>query len=67
VSIFYLAPFYTLYQFVRDIGAFYTHDAFLGTPIAQQIDATVPHDLLIHNRKFLVDIGFENDIGSTIC
>jgi len=31
---FCLDPFYALHQFVRNVGAFYAHDAFLGTAIA---------------------------------
>ena len=59
--------FIALHQFVRNIGTFYAHDAFLRTSIAQQIDAAVPRDLLIHDCKFLVDIGFENNTCSAIC
>jgi hypothetical protein len=43
-------------QFIRNIGTVNSHDAFLCTPIAQQIDATIPHNLLVHDCKFLVDI-----------
>ena len=35
--------------------------------IAQQIDTAIPHNLLIHDCKFLVDIGFENNTDSVIC
>jgi hypothetical protein len=42
-DISWLRPFYAFHQFVRNIGTFYAHDAFLSTPIAQQVDTSVPN------------------------
>ena len=48
-----------LYQFLGDIWAFQPHEAFLRTSVAEQIDAAVPHDFLVDDREFLMDVGFE--------
>jgi hypothetical protein len=31
----------------------------LGTPVAEQIDAAVPHNFLVDDGKFLMDVSFE--------
>jgi hypothetical protein len=48
-----------LYQFLGDIWTFQPHDAFLCTPAAEKIDAAVPHDFLVDDGEFLMDVGFE--------
>ena len=48
--------FQGLYQFLGDIWTFQPHDAFLCTPVAEKIDAAVPHDFLVDDCKFLTQI-----------
>jgi hypothetical protein len=52
-------------QGIRNVGACDAHDAFLGTSITQQVDAAVPDNLLVHDGKFLVDIGLEDNLDAT--
>jgi len=44
-------------KFTRDAGAFQAHECFFGTAVAQQIDAAIPDNPPVENRKFLVDGG----------
>ena len=58
--------FYTFDQLIRDIGAFDAHDAFLSGAVTQKIDAAIPHDFLIRNCEFLMDIGFKNNTDTIV-
>jgi hypothetical protein len=46
-------------QFLGAIWAFYPHDAFLCTPVAEKVDAAGPNEFLVDDGKFLMDVGFE--------
>jgi hypothetical protein len=46
-------------QFLGDIWTFHPHEAFLGAPVAEKIDAAVPLDVLVDDRELLMDVGFE--------
>jgi hypothetical protein len=61
-----LLAFYTFDQLIRDIRAFNAHDAFLGTAVAQKIDAAVPNSFLIHDSEFLVNVGSENNTYTVV-
>ena len=55
-----------LYQFLGDIWTFQPHEAFLGAPVAEKIDAAVPHDFLVDDREFLMDVGFEQQAHARV-
>ena len=55
-----------LYQFLGDIWAFQTHDAFLRTPVAEKIDTSVPNDFLVDDGKFLMDVRFEQKLHTSV-
>jgi len=58
--------FYTFNQLIRDIRAFNAHDAFLGTAVAQKIDAAIPDSFLINDSEFLVNVGSENNTYTVV-
>ena len=62
----FLWAFYNSNQLIRDIRAFDAQDAFLGTAIAQKIDAAIPDNFLIDDSKFLVNVWPENNIYSIV-
>jgi hypothetical protein len=53
-------------QFLGDIWAFQPHEAFLGTAVAEKIDAAVPHDFLIDDGKLLMDVGFKQKAHASV-
>jgi len=46
--------------------AFNAHDAFLGTAVAQKIDAAIPDSFLIHDSEFLVNVGPEDNTYTVV-
>ena len=60
LCLYRLWVFYTFNQLTLDIRAFNAHDAFSGTAVTQEIDSVIPHNFLIHDGEFLMNIGFKN-------
>ena len=57
-------PLDALQQRNRHIGTFDPHHAFLGTSVAQKVDASIPDDALVDDGEFLVDAGAEQDVDT---
>ena len=62
----FLLAFQNSNQFIRDIRAFDAHDAFLGTAVAQKIDAAIPDSFLIYDSEFLVNVASENNTYTVV-
>ena len=61
-----LPAFNAFNQLICDIGTFNTHDAFLSAAVTQKIYASIPYDFLIHDGKFLMNIGFKDNTNEPV-
>ncbi len=51
-------------QLIGDNRVFEPHDALFRTAEAQEVDAPIPNDFLIEDRKFLMNVGLEHHLDA---